>query len=519
MTQLCPNQQLVFDRLLQRLQTDPVLEVLGNFGTGKTTLLHHLHRHLGGELLQLYDFMDQTRNHHPLALEEVFEHWMMEALHQHDVVLVDDLPLLLQVCFGHYPRRELLTLPLRKLCTYAATRQKTLIFASNIGCHSVKQVYPLTETIVMEDFEALDYGFLCYRYLDEAIASRLDYDKIYRFASNLNAYQLRRACLELNDSCSVTTDSFIDYLKSRQLSSNVDLGEVQPADFATLKGIDDILESLEANLIIPLENDELAKELDLKPKRGVLLAGPPGTGKTTIGRALAHRLKSKFFLIDGTFISGSGDFYSKIHYVFEAAKQNAPAIVFIDDTDVIFEEGGEMGLYRYLLTLLDGLESETAGQVCVMMTAMNISHLPPALVRSGRIELWLEMRLPNETARADILTTALGQLSLALSDADVPQLVAATEDFTGADLKRLIEEGKTLYAFDLVRGKPLKSATDYFLAAVEIVIGNKQRYAEATALADQQQQLQVSAHQSQSSRLLDRLQWSMTNAMNSFGSK
>jgi len=297
-------------------------------------------------------------------------------------------------------------------------------------------------------------------------------------------------------------------LKSQQLSSNVDLGEVQPADLSSLKGVDDVLRSLEANLIIPLEHDELVATLDLKPKRGVLLAGPPGTGKTTIGRALAHRLKSKFFLIDGTFISGTGDFYQKIHYVFEAAKQNAPAIVFIDDTDVIFEEGGETGLYRYLLTLLDGLESETAGQVCVMMTAMDISSLPPALVRSGRIELWLEMRLPDEEARAAILNTRLKQLPLALSDVDLPQLVGATEGFTGAGLKRLIEEGKTLYAYDLVQEQALKSATEYFLAAVEIVVANKQRYAEAEATARQEVSVHR-GHHTPSSVLLERLYSSM----------
>src|SRR5207244_2890188 len=166
------------------------------------------------------------------------------------------------------------------------------------------------------------------------------------------------------------------------------------------------------------------------------LAGPPGTGKTTIGRALAHRLKSKFFLIDGTIISGTQNFYGQIHHIFEAAKQNAPCIIFIDDSDVIFESGEELGLYRYLLTMLDGLESESMGRVCVMMTAMDVSHLPPALIRSGRIELWLEMRLPEEEARAEILSQALATLPAALGgDVDLPRLASATAGFTGADLK------------------------------------------------------------------------------------
>src|SRR5438128_7592721 len=132
------------------------------------------------------------------------------------------------------------------------------------------------------------------------------------------------------------------------MASNVDLQEVQQVDLRDLKGLDDVLEALEANVVLPLEDTETAEELDLKPKRGVLLVGPPGTGKTTVGRALAHRLKSKFFLVDGTFISGTGAFYGRIHWVFESAKQNAPSIIFIDDSDAIFESGEELGLYRYL---------------------------------------------------------------------------------------------------------------------------------------------------------------------------
>ena len=108
-------------------------------------------------------------------------------------------------------------------------------------------------------------------------------------------------------------------------------GEVQKVTLADLKGVDDVMKSLEANVVVPLEQIELADELRLKPKRGVLLVGPPGTGKTTVGRALAHRLKSKFFLIDGTYISGTAHFYQRAPRSSPTAANRPTAPAYADD--------------------------------------------------------------------------------------------------------------------------------------------------------------------------------------------
>ena len=167
--------------------------------------------------------------------------------------------------------------------------------------------------------------------------------------------------------------------------------------------------------------------------------------------------------------------------VFEMAKQNAPSVIFIDDSDVVFENGEEAGLYRYLLTMLDGLQSESAGHVCVMMTAMNVAALPPALIRSGRIELWLETRLPDHAGRTAILQAA--QLPDVLKESDMSTVATATENFTGADIKRLCEDAKLLYAYDRSRGVEIEPPTNYFLRAAETVRQNKERYAQAEAAA------------------------------------
>src|SRR5438270_13820970 len=101
----------------------------------------------------------------------------------------------------------------------------------------------------------------------------------------------------------------------------------------------------------------------------------------------------------------------------------------------MFEGNTDSDLYRYLLSVLDGIESAANQQVCVMMTAMNPGSLPAAMLRSGRVELWLETRLPDAGAREEILRDRLEGLPVPLAGADTGRLAAAAHCLTGADLK------------------------------------------------------------------------------------
>jgi predicted AAA+ superfamily ATPase len=481
---LCPAQQRALAQLIQVLPMFSIVGLVGRQGQGKSTVLRKLHEQTGGEWLCAREILHALRERHPLAIEESLEQLLGAALQNAQYVYLDDLSLLTSVVSGcgAYPRPGLLEVVLECITAALSANNKKLIFASTYHQSLQKKGFVAS----LPDFQADDYAFFCRAYLGADLAERLDYRKIFRFAQGLDGYDLKTIGLLLRDRGDLDTEGYIDALRSFGLTSNVNLREVQQVTLADLKGVDDVIESLIANVVVPLEQIELADELRLRPKRGVLLVGPPGTGKTTVGRALAHRLKSKFFLIDGTFISGTGSFYHSIHQVFHEARHNAPAIIFIDDSDAIFESGEELGLYRYLLTMLDGLESESTRQVCVMMTAMDVGHLPPALIRSGRIELWLEMRLPDEAARSAILTQLTLGLGTVFAGLELARLVEATSGFTGADLKRLIDDGKNLFAHDKVRGVPVSSATTYCLRAVDIVRENKGRYAEAEARARQQ---------------------------------
>lgn len=477
---LSPAQQLAYDKLIQLIPQYAITGLVCPNGCGLSTMLQTVAQHQNGHLIRLADFFDQIQSFHPLQLEEGIANTLLQALKKNDCVIVDDFSTvfsMIQSC-RQAARPNTLSLALDAVWRWVEKEDKRLV----LGLTSNTVPVPLYKACMLATvprFIKSDFAYLFPKISGRGL-EKIDFGKVHRFAPKLSAYQIKRACHYLKDEDCKNTDVFLKFLESRALVSNVNTDEVEQVTFDSLYGVDEVIRQLEINIITPLAEDDLVKELGLKPKRGVLLYGPPGTGKTTIGRALAHKLRSKFFLIDGTVISGTPDFYFTIQRTIQRAKQNAPSVLFIDDCDLLFENE-ETGLYRYLLTMLDGLESKSNSQMTIMLTAMNIGSLPPALIRSGRIELWLEMKLPNVAARASILQTHLQGFPLQLSDEEVQGVAQQTEELTGADLRRIVTDAKNLYGYDVARKNDLKILHFYVEEAIQLLRKHRKQLESAPA--------------------------------------
>lgn len=481
---LSPTQATALEQLRETIRTVPVTVLTGGVGTGKTTLVNRLAGEFGGIRISCRDVLQASEGANHPCYEEGLHRLVDAALDKADMVFVEELD---QFSGTNrftmaYPRPHYLNVTLQALLETARARGKRLVFTATNRLTLLNQLDGRAVFLPLGALTIDDYTFFLERNLGAERAKRLDARRIFSFASKLSVYQLNEVCALIRDNAAADDQTVLDLLDTRMLSSNVSLGEVAKVDFSSLKGFEEIAEKLQTFIVNPMMFHSRFADLDLKPKKGILLYGPPGTGKTSIGRALAHRMKGKFFMIDGTIFSESADsFYPKVRHVFDQAKLSTPSVIFIDDADVLMQSERLHGLNRYLLTMLDGLETETAGKVAVILTAMDPNQMPAALLRAGRVELWLETKLPDARARQEILDSNLAKLPERLGPYDAERVKAATAGFNAADISRVVADVKALYAADVIREIQPATLDSYFDRAAAEIHRTKELIASAQA--------------------------------------
>ncbi|KTG18250.1 hypothetical protein AUR66_18295 [Haloferax profundi] len=208
---------------------------------------------------------------------------------------------------------------------------------------------------------------------------------------------------------------------------------------------------LERAVVWPAQHAETFETFGLTPPSGVLLYGPPGTGKTRLATAVANAADATFLSVKGPELMGEsvGETVGRIEELFERAQENAPCVVFFDEVDALATTRGsgsaaQDSIVGQLLAELDGAEAND--DVFVLAATNRLDALDDALVRPGRFEHAVEVGLPDEAARAEILRIHSQDVPLA-SDVDLDEVAAVTVGFTGADLAAVCREA-TMRAVD-----------------------------------------------------------------------
>ncbi len=220
---------------------------------------------------------------------------------------------------------------------------------------------------------------------------------------------------------------------------------VKRFSYEDIGGLKDELQRLRETIELPLRHPELFQKLGIEPPKGVLLYGPPGTGKTLIAKAVASESGAHFISIAGPEVISKyyGESEQRLREVFEEARENAPSIIFIDELDSIAprreEVTGEVErrVVAQLLTMMDGLEER--GQVVVIGATNRVDAIDAALRRPGRFDREIEIGVPGEPDRIEILKIHTRGMPLA-EDVNINTLAQQTHGFVGADLAALARE-------------------------------------------------------------------------------
>jgi transitional endoplasmic reticulum ATPase len=242
--------------------------------------------------------------------------------------------------------------------------------------------------------------------------------------------------------CLVTEDTEVE-LREEPISGFEKTGG--GITYEDIGGLKNEIQRVREMVELPMKHPQIFKKLGIEPPKGVLLHGPPGTGKTLLAKAVANETSASFFSIAGPEIISKyyGESEQQLREIFEDATEESPSIIFIDELDSIAPKREdvtgevERRVVAQLLTMMDGLE--TRGQVVVIAATNRVDSVDPALRRPGRFDREIEIGVPDEVGRKEILQIHTRGMPLS-DDVSLGHLADETHGFVGADIESLTKE-------------------------------------------------------------------------------
>eukprot|EP01132_Coremiostelium_polycephalum_P009156 gene9156-11222_t len=222
--------------------------------------------------------------------------------------------------------------------------------------------------------------------------------------------------------------------------------------YSDIGGLESQVQEMKEAVELPLTHPEFYEEIGIKPPKGVILYGEPGTGKTLLAKAVANQTSATFLRVVGSELIQKylGDGPKLVRELFRVAEECAPSIVFIDEIDAVgtkrydSHSGGEREIQRTMLELLNQLDGfDARSDVKVIMATNRIETLDPALIRPGRIDRKIEFPLPDIKTKRKIFEIHTGKMNLS-EDVNLEEFVMSKDDLSGADIKAICTESGLL---------------------------------------------------------------------------
>ncbi|MFC1786580.1 proteasome-activating nucleotidase [Halobacteriota archaeon] len=228
----------------------------------------------------------------------------------------------------------------------------------------------------------------------------------------------------------------------------MEIVESPSEDYDQIGGLEEQIKELKETVELPLINPDIFDRVGIKPPKGVLLYGPPGSGKTLMAKAVAKRTDATFIRIVGSEMIQKyiGEGARLVRELFEMAREKSPSIIFIDELDAIGAKrlesatSGDREVQRTLMQLLAEMDGfDPRGNVKIIAATNRLDILDLALLRPGRFDRMIEVPLPNVEARIEILKIHTESMNLA-DEIDFNQMASVTDGLSGADLSAIVME-------------------------------------------------------------------------------